>query len=147
MRKNKIVLMLLIILTAGCASTSKHLLPTNNKGGYLINYYQNRLKDKSDFLYISGKVLDVKTSKPISDVQLILGCYKTITSENGEFHFSINNVPNNNSIFIETNFIGYKSILTDFINTTNTNEIQINFYLEEDTRPLINCEGIINTKT
>ncbi len=141
MKKTKIVLMLLITLTAGCASTSKQLLPTNNKGGYSIKY--NRSKDKSDFLYISGKVLDVKTSKPLSDVRLVLGCYKTITSDNGEFLFRIKNIPSlyPNPIFIETNFIGYKSILTDIINTSNTSEIKIDFYLEEDDRPLINCEG------
>jgi hypothetical protein len=144
MKKTKIVLMLLIILTAGCASTSKQLLPTNNKGGYSIKY--NRSKDKLDFLYISGKVLDVKTSKPLSDVRLLLGCYKTITSDNGEFLFKISTIHNVIPTFIETNFIGYKSIMTDIINTTNTNRIQIDFYLEEDSRPLGDCLGTINLK-
>ncbi len=137
--------MLLIILIAGCTSARKQLLPTNNKGGYFIRYNKTTSNNITNILKISGRVFDVRTRKTISNTQLLLGCYKTITSENGEFTFRIN--PSNyNSIFIETNFIGYKSILTDFINTTNTNEIQIDFYLEEDDRPLINCEGMIKRK-
>ena len=142
MKKNKIVLMLLIILIVGCASRKKQLLPTNNKGRYFIKEQKTTSNEAPNELKISGKVYDVKTGKPISNAQLTLICYKTITSDNGEFSFKINTVSKYNSIFIETNFIGYKSILTNIINTNNKNDIQIDFYLEEDNRPLINCEGI-----
>ena len=147
MKKTKIVLMLLIILTAGCASGKKQFLSTNNKGGYSINEHKTTSNDASNESKISGKVFDVRTGNPISNAQLTLGCYKTTTSDKGEFSFIINNIPNYNSFFIETNFIGYKSILTDIINTTNKNGIQIDFYLEEDNRPLINCEGFLKSKT
>ena len=144
MRKNKFILALLtMFMIAGCGSLGDQLVSTNNKGGYFIKYIQNRSKVKSDFAHISGKILDVKTNKPISNVKLVLGCYKTTTSDKGEFLFKISSIPNTIPVFIETNSIGYKSILTDSINTTNIKEIVINFYLEEDSRPLINCEGKI----
>lgn len=146
MRKYNFVLILLITLIAGCASEKKQLLPTNNKGGYFIKSHKTTSNDVSNILKISGRVFDVKTGNLISNAQLTLGCYKTTTSDKGEFSFRIDNVPNYNSIYIEANFIGYKSILTDFINTTNIEEIQIDFYLVQDDRPLINCEGIIKPK-
>lgn len=146
MKKNKFVLILLISLIVGCASGKKQLLPTNNKGGYFIKEHKTTSNDISNVLKISGRVYDVKTGNPISNAQLTLGCNKTTTSDNGEFSFKISSISNTIPTFIETNSIGYKSILTDFINTGNTNEILINFYLEEDNRPLINCEGVIKPK-
>lgn len=140
------ILILLILIIVGCATEKSQLLPTNNKGGYLINYIQNRSKVKSDFVFVSGKILDVKTKKPLSDVKLVLGCYKTTSSDNGEFSFKISAIPSAIPTFIETNSIGYKTILTDSINTSNMKEIVINFYLEEDSRPLGDCLGTIIQK-
>jgi hypothetical protein len=143
--KNGFLIILFLILV-GCASGKKQLLPTNNKGGYFIKEQKTTSKEASNVLKISGRVYDVKTGNPISNAQLILGCYKTITSDNGEFLFKISTIHNVIPTFIETNFIGYKSIMTDIINTSNTNRIQIDFYLEEDSRPLGDCLGTINLK-
>jgi hypothetical protein len=44
--------------------------------------------------------------------------------------------------YLKVSCIGYKTIETDFIDLTQKNKINIDFYLAEDDRPFYSCEGI-----
>ena len=123
----------------GCSSIKSELIPTANKGGYTVNVIKSKSKFNSDEVIIKGTVFDVKTGKPISPpVLLTIGCVKIQASSQGEYSYKTQNFKYD-YFFIEVISIGYKSIITDYLDLTNKNEVKIDFYLAQDDRPLIEC--------
>lgn len=142
--KQKIVFVFFITIVLAfsrCSSVEKSLIPTYNNGGYKIITNNTRTTNESGEINISGKVFDVTTGKPISNAVLTATCVKTNVSSRGEYSFKITK-PSYKQFFIKVNSFGYKTIETNFIDLTNN--IEVNFYLTVDDKPLINCEGIIN---
>lgn len=132
--KKKVYLLLFSVLICGCTSVKKELIPTNNKGGYILTLSENNQKGK---VLISGKVVDVKTNEPLSNTQLFIGCAKTITSKNGEYSFKVNK--SEVKQYIEVSTIGYKKIKTNFLKLNDKTNLKIDFFLEEDDSLLIDC--------
>lgn len=128
------------ILLISCVSIKSEIIPTYNKGGYKINSFKNDINRNPNDIYIIGRVLDVMNKRPISKAQVTFGCFKTQTLSNGEYSFKVKKSNNTNS-YIESISIGYKTIETDFLDFSSNNTINIDFFLIEDDRPLINCEG------
>ncbi|MGL5112584.1 MAG: hypothetical protein ACRC6O_08105 [Flavobacterium sp.] len=123
----------------GCTSFKNKLIPTANQGGYTVYGVRSKSKIKSDEVTIHGTVFDVKTGKPLTPpVQLTIGCFKIQTSSQGEYSFKTQNFKDD-YFFIEVISVGYRTIETNFIDIYNKNEVQIDFYLSEDDRPLIDC--------
>ncbi|WP_157207848.1 peptidase associated/transthyretin-like domain-containing protein [Mariniflexile maritimum] len=138
--KQILIFFIYLLLLNGCSSIKEELIPTYNKGGYKMKIVKSNIK--ASYLKISGKVSDVMNNKPLDNVYLSIGCNKIKNSQNGEYSILIKNDFKDNYLFVEVVSIGYKTIQTKFINITNESEIKIDFYLTEDDRPLINCEGI-----
>ncbi len=134
---NKIIITFsyLSIITS-CSSIEKRLIPTYNKGGYHIKMLKTNLNDSN---IIVGKVFDFTNGKPLSHSEVIIGCLKSKTSSDGKYSFKRNKL--SDTFFMKTSSIGYKTIETDFINLNKKSKMRIDFYLIEDDRPLINCEG------
>jgi hypothetical protein len=135
-----LILTIFFVALNGCSSLKKELILTQNKGGYTVKVVKTNSKTNTNNLKITGKVFDLANGNTLSNAELHIGCYKIKTSSQGEYTFETTNF-NNNLFYMEAIFIGYKTIQTDFINLTNKNEIHIDFFLSEDDRPLINCEG------
>jgi len=72
---------------------------------------------------------------------LTIGCYKVQTLTDGKYSFKIKSSNYTNTYFVKAISLGYKTIETAFF-PLNKNSINIDFYLAEDERPFINCEGI-----
>ena len=129
----------IVIILASCLSHREILIPTNNKGGYKIVSLKNNSNVNPNEVYLFGKVFDVKTKKPINYANLRTGCFSTSANVNGEYSFKIRKSDN---IYLEVfSILGYKNIQTNLFKLNNKNSININFFLTEDDRPLINCEG------
>lgn len=137
MKLSKILLTFtLLLLLISCSTTKRKLIPTANKGGYLLNLNTNlNLSEKN----ITGRVFDIKTNALLGGIELTVGCKKTQTNTNGEFSFKLKEF-SNGALFIKASGIGYKIVETDFINMKNKNILNIDFYLAEDDRPFINCQ-------
>ena len=136
----KLIIFVSIIIVIGCSSVKNKLILTDNKGGYVITIENKSDIDQSEIRFV-GKVFDVSNEEPIANAELVMGCLKTKTSLNGEYSFEI--VKSDlEIIFIKGQSVGYKTIETNFLNTENNNSVKIDFYLVEDNRPLINCEGL-----
>lgn len=142
MKKQTTISLLLtcLLVLASCSSVKNNLLPTYNTGGYKIINSKEKSTPNSNELIISGKVYDIKTGKPINNTTLLVSCLKIQVSSKGEYTIKTEN-STYPYYFIEVVSLGYKTIQTNFIDLKNKNEITINFYLTEDDRPLINCEG------
>jgi hypothetical protein len=142
MKKQTTISLLLtcLLVLASCSSVKNNLLPTYNTGGYKIISSKEKSTPNSNELIISGKVYDIKTGKPINNTTLLVSCLKIQVSSKGEYTIKTEN-STYPYYFIEVVSLGYKTIQTNFIDLKNKNEITINFYLTEDDRPLINCEG------
>lgn len=131
---------ILILIIVSCTSVKDSLIPTNNKGGYKINFFENSSTIKPKEINIYGSVVDVSNNNPINNVELTIGCYKSLTSSNGKYSFKIKGSGNTNN-YVKAISIGYKTIETNFFNFHNKDSINIDLFLVEDDRPLINCEG------
>ena len=141
MFKNSLNLFLiaLLIVLGGCSTTNNKLIPTANKGGYTIDVVKSKSKTNSDEVIIKGTIFDVITGAPVeTPVTLKVGCLKVQVSSKGNYSFTTKNFKND-YFFIEVISIGYKSVVTNFLDLKNKNELIINFYLAEDDRPLIEC--------
>lgn len=137
---NIVIFSICSILVISCFSIKSEIIPTYNKGGYKINSFKNDIDRNPNDIYIFGRVLDVINKRPISNAQVTFGCLKTQTLSNGEYSFKVKESNSTNS-YIESISIGYKTIETDFLDFSNNNTINIDFFLIEDDRPLINCIG------
>ena len=132
-----LILLVFVLIFGGCSSIKNKLIPTANKGGYKVNVIKTKTNN-SDEVIIKGTVFDVETGIPISDAQVTLGCVKILTSNQGKYSFKTKNSTYNH-YFLEVIYLSYKSILTDYLDLTNKNEVKIDFYLAQDDRPLIEC--------
>ncbi len=129
-----------MIIGIGCSSIKNKLIPTDNKGGYKITIENNLNIDPTEIHFV-GKVFDVSNREPIANAELVIGCLKIKTNLNGEYSFKI--IKSDTEItYIKGISVGYKTIETIFLNLKNNNFVKIDFYLTEDDRPFINCEGI-----
>ena len=143
-QKTVFLFFITIVLTfTRCSSIEKNLIPTYNKGGYKIIPNNTISTNDSDEININVKVFDVSTGKPIGDAKITAVCVKANVSSAGAYSFKTKKSIYKN-FFITAYAIGFKTIETNFIDLNNN--IEVNFYLIEDDRPLINCEGIINYK-
>lgn len=134
-----LVLVTLLMILGGCSLVNNKLIPTANKGGYTMDVIKSKSKTNSDELIIKGTVFDVNTGAPVkTPVILKVGCLKVEVSSQGNYSFTTKNFKQD-YFFIEVISIGYKSIVTNFLDLTNKNELIINFYLAEDDRPLLEC--------
>lgn len=133
-----LILLVFVLILGGCSSIKNKLIPTANYGGYMVHVTKTKTNN-SDEVIIKGRVFDVETGKPISPpVILTIGCLKIQASPQGEYSFKTKNFKYD-YFFIEVVSIGYKSIITNYLDLTNKNEIIIDFYLAQDDRPLIEC--------
>ena len=134
-----LVLVTLLMILGGCSLVNNKLIPTANKGGYTMDVIKSKSKTNSDQLIIKGTVFDVNTGAPVKPpVILKVGCLKVEVSSQGNYSFTTKNFKQD-YFFIEVISIGNKSIVTNFLDLTNKNELIINFYLAEDDRPLLEC--------
>ena len=131
---------ILLIIAISCASNKHVIIPTFNKGGYIINSNKKKLDLNSTDIYIYGRVLDVINKKPISNVQISMGCSKTQTSLNGEYSFKVKR-SEDIALNLKSITIGYKSVETEFFDFSKTSDINVDLFLIEDDTPFINCEG------
>lgn len=142
MKKHISLLLILacLLVLSGCYSLKNDLIPTYNSGGYKIINSKEKSTKNSNELTISGKVYDIKTGKLLNNATVLAPCIRIQVSSKGEYAIKTKNSTYSN-YFIEVVSLGYKTIQTNFIDLKNKKEINIDFYLNEDDRPLINCEG------
>ena len=137
--KVRLILFAFVMILNGCSSTNSKLIPTANKGGYKVNVIKSKSKINSDDVIIKGTVFDIETGKLISPpVLLTIGCIKIQASSQGEYSYKTKNFKYD-YFFIEVISIGYKSVITDYLDLTNINEVKIDFYMVQDDRPFIDC--------
>jgi len=133
----KIILIFCVILCLGCANTIKKLQPTANKGGYTVNVIKSKTQTKE--VIITGTIFDLTTGKTISEGVLIThDCLKIKEITDGKFSFNLNNMKGPD-FFLTVVAVGYRTIETSVIYIYDKKQIQIDFYLATDDRPLIEC--------
>lgn len=133
-----ICLGVLFLIGLSCSSVKKGLTPTNNSGGYKIVSLKNDLNSNLNEIYIFGSVFDVDTKEPINYANLKIGCYSATANVKGEYSFNLKRF--NSAIYVEVfSVLGYKSIQTNPIKTNGLDSLNIDFFLVEEDRHLIDC--------
>ncbi|WP_166920719.1 hypothetical protein [Flavobacterium poyangense] len=143
MKKDRffLTLFLCLFVLIGCVSTKEKLISTYNSGGYTVVLSKDKLKNLEEDVIIRGHVYDVKTGKPLSNVQVTSGCFKFQTTSEGEYSFRSRNLEEG-FFYVEAVVYPYLAVETDYIDIYNRKEVVIDFYLAESNRPLIECEGV-----
>lgn len=121
--------MICILVCISCKSGNR-IIPSNNDGGYIISNVGSK-----DSLMIQGFVKDVESLNPIPGSVIKLHCTKVYTDDKG--YYSIRLTRNLEPFRLLTSFIGYRSIETKEF--TSNNSLRVDFYLEEDDKPFIDC--------
>ncbi|SHM49584.1 carboxypeptidase-like regulatory domain-containing protein [Flavobacterium chilense] len=149
MKKSKSTLLIIICISImSSCSSFRRKLGTNNKGRYIVTVGKNRSKGENetfnfrgqvfDVVTIRGHVFDLKTRKPLRYAVATAGCFKFITTDNGEYSFKTRNIEGK-SFQMDLAAMYYHTIETDFIDIYNKKEIIIDFYLAEDSRSFPDC--------
>ncbi|QOG02565.1 hypothetical protein [Flavobacterium sp. MDT1-60] len=153
MKKYKFIVLVFVCLffMIGYSFAQTKLIPTNNKGGYTVTIGKGQLNNKQETVEvlirdgksvtIRGHVFDVKTGKPLSNVQLTDGCFKFFTTDEGEYSFRTRNLEGN-SFYMRAVVYPFLAVETDYIDIYNKKEVIVDFYLMMDERPLFDCSGI-----
>jgi len=132
-----VILAICLFMFVSCSSVKNKLIPTENKGGYIIN--NTKSKVNLEEVDIEGTVFDVQTGKPIAlGVQLEFGCIKIKLLSDGKYSFKTRNVKDFPD-FIGVIAFGYRRIETANIDTQYKRKVRVDFYLSEDDRPFIDC--------
>lgn len=122
----------------GSTGFSQTIKPTNNDGGYTIEYFKNRVLKKSDSIVVFGNVFSLSDNKNIGAAQVIFGCMRKNIIGDGSYKFKTN------ANTLKTNYLkalglGHRSVETEFFPLNPGDSIKIDFYLSEDNRPIIDC--------
>ncbi|MFD2941509.1 hypothetical protein [Flavobacterium notoginsengisoli] len=133
------ILIICLYLIGGCSSEKRRIIPTYNYGGYTIKLGKSEVKSKNESVTIRGHVYDVKTGKPLSNATVSSGCFKFQTTSDGEYSYRTRNIKDS-YFYMEVIVYPYKPIDTYYIDIYNRKEIVVDFYLEMDLRPMVDCE-------
>ena len=122
----KIYYYLIVMLTMIIVSckNNKRLLPTDNSGGYIIEYLPKQLNDS---LCVDITVFDLDTKKEINN-GLLLHLFEDIRITN-VFKIEEKNYLND-KLFFKINALGYKPIVTKPISFNKSNNIKLKVFLE-----------------
>lgn len=97
-----------------------------------------QLKNNEEKVLIYGKAVDVISKKPLSSVQISIGCTKALTSIDGEYSLKVD--ISDVRQYIKASTVGYKMIKTNFLNLKEKTKFKIDFFLQEDDGLIIDCD-------
>ncbi len=136
--KNIVFLSIVLFAVISCRNQPLSAIkPTYNKGGYTISITSNKKKAENSIV-ISGQFRDIETDKPIASGWITSGCQKILIDSLG-FYYAKENAYD--KVFLISTAIGYREIETEHFKAEKGDSVRINFFLVQDDRPLINCEG------
>jgi len=120
-------------MITSCKSIHNKLTPTYNNGGYKIKILKKGERPINSKVKIIETVYDKETGEILKDAKV-----KRDISIISEYKLSSKppKIKDGKKYFFEAIFIGYKSVLTDYIDLSNVIEMEIDFYLVQDDRPL-----------
>lgn len=81
---------------------------------------------------------NIATNEKIVSAKIEIPCLSTSSNTEGEYYLYLKPSNSTFSNFIKITAVGYKTVETDFFKT-DSSDIEVNFYLSEDDRPLIQC--------
>ncbi|MFD2941510.1 hypothetical protein [Flavobacterium notoginsengisoli] len=146
MKKYKFIIVIsCLFILAGCSCIKRKMMPTNNKGGYIVKLGKHEIKTENESVTVRGHVYDVKTNKPLNNATLITGCFKFQTTSEGEYSFRTRNLKGD-AFFMIAVVYPHRAVETDYVDIYNRKEVIIDFYLAMDERPIIECEGVETLK-
>ncbi|SHM49550.1 hypothetical protein [Flavobacterium chilense] len=117
MKKYKFILVTTcLFILAGCSSF-KRKFPTYNKGAYTVTLGQYESKSEDDMVTIRGHVFDMKTGKSLHYAVASAGCFKFLTTDEGEYSFKTRN--------LKTNFSTWSCLLFPIIQLRRISLISI----------------------
>ena len=136
MRKFKIIItFLLLLFLVACNQSATNLLNTYNKSAYSLSTASDDSPKDSVKVNFSFNFSDSETS--VNPVQLNAGGSVFRTTENElEIKIGKSEMP----IQLKAISIGYFSIETEPIITSEVDEISIEVNFAEDDRPMVHCE-------
>jgi len=132
-----LVIILIFACVIGCAQKSV-LLPTHNQGRYSFKLYHSKELENQEKIHLGGSIVDLETKKMLVGATVKFGCLKAVSEDSRyEFRFGKTDVQTH----VEATAIGYLSIITSPFSLNAGDSLVVSFYLEEDKRPILNCEG------
>ncbi|GIV37169.1 MAG: hypothetical protein KatS3mg032_1548 [Cyclobacteriaceae bacterium] len=136
MKKSILLHLIVGLAITSCQHKVVNIKPTYNKGGYAINHMQSESKSTT---VVFGQVVDIETNQILSPAIVKMGCLTVQTDESGKYE--ILQESSTTMSFLTCSFIGYRTIETERFRIVKGDSLKVNFFLVQDDRLLINCEG------
>jgi len=136
MKYNCLIFILIGFSISYCQPKLSNLIPTYNRGGYTHDKFK---KDLGDGIVIFGEIRDFETNEAIIAAVVNIGCLTAQPDGAGVFKFT--NLMAAEDIFLTCSAIGYRTIETNRFQVEKGDSLKICFFITQDDRPLINCEG------
>jgi hypothetical protein len=133
---------ILIYLTVGivtiisCQPKALNIRPSYNKGGFTMSHFQAKSKNS---IVVFGQIKDIETNEIIRSAIVKMGCTTVQSDDSGTYKISGESITSKS--FLTCSFIGYRTVETERFKLETGDSLKVDFFLVQDDRPMINCEG------
>ncbi|MBC5775493.1 hypothetical protein H8S95_15555 [Pontibacter sp. KCTC 32443] len=139
--KNFLFCLVFAILFISCKTEQLVLTPTYNKGGYTLEEYKSKALAAQGEFYVGGRIIEAHTKQPMPGVAVKLGCYFS-GDDYGNYNFKT--TPGTELNQLISRYVGYLDVESKPMKFQAGDSLIIDFYMAQDEKPLINCEGAFN---
>lgn len=136
MKIQNLIYLIVGIVIISCQPKVLNIRPTYNNGGFAMSHFQNK---PSNGIVVVGQIKDIETNEIISSATVKMGCLTVQSNDLGLYKFSMESITSKS--FLTCSFIGYRTIETDRFDLITGDSLKVDFFLIQDDRPMINCEG------
>ncbi|NDK55164.1 hypothetical protein [Pontibacter fetidus] len=136
--KNLLFYLLISALFVSCKTEQLALTPTYNKGGYTFKVYKSKYLAAQDSIYIGGSVYDIVTKELLEGAVVNYGC-NYYGDQLG--NYSLITRPYSIGYPLVSRYVGYLNVETTPVIFQAGDSVRIDFYIAQDERPLIHCDG------
>jgi len=137
--------LVICLIIVACQTKQTTITPTHNDGGYELSFLKSQKPVLGDSITIYGRFKDVETKEAIKIGAVQFYCMQYFADSLGNYTFTIKRP--STEIFLTGSAVGYRLIETDQFTVGENELVNINLFLSQDDRPLINCEGIPSNRT
>lgn len=139
MNINNFVLLILLLSVISCQPRiAAKMKSTYNNGGYTVSILKKKSPQANNDIVIYGSVNDVGNKSPLIASVIKIGCNSISVNNTGVYYAKEKAVEN---LFITCTSIGHLTLETENLKLQKGDSVRVNFFLAQDERPLVNCEG------
>lgn len=131
--------LIILLIVASSSKNVLELYPTYNRGGYTFDRHKSTRLQRQDSAVVTGSIRDIDNQEILIGSNVVLGCIKKNVSDS-LYYIKTDSLRFGTSVIATS--VGYLTVETKPLTMQAGDSVVINFYLIQDEKQLINCEGV-----